>query len=324
MNKIECTLCPHRCKLATGDRGNCRVRTNVGGKLFSLVYGNPCAVHIDPIEKKPFFHLLPGSRSFSIATAGCNLHCQFCQNWEISQSQPEETRHLDLPPEAVVNQALSNQCQSIAYTYSEPIVFYEYTLETSRLAREQHLRNVLVTAGYIEQPPLLELCNVVHAANLDIKSMRDDFYRRVCGATLQPVLETAVTLKKRGIWLEITYLIVPTLNDNEQDIREFIHWVKANCGKDTPLHFSRFWPLHQLQNLPPTPEETLTHAWDLAKSEGMTFAYVGNVPGHPGNNTCCPSCGKLLIERLGYDVIQNHCPRGHCEYCNIPIAGIWE
>ncbi|MBF0485394.1 MAG: AmmeMemoRadiSam system radical SAM enzyme [Candidatus Omnitrophica bacterium] len=323
MKKVECELCPRHCRIEEGGRGNCRIRTNVGGKLYSLVYGKPCAVHIDPIEKKPFFHILPGSSAFSIATAGCNLHCKFCQNWEISQRPPEETQNMDLPPEEVVRQAMAHNCRSIAYTYSDPVVFYEYTYDTSSLAQKQGLLNVLVTAGYIEQKPLVELCKVIHAANVDIKSMSDDFYRNMSEATLKPVLDCVVTMKKMGLWVEITNLLVPTLNDSEKDIRSLCRWILQNGGADMPLHFSRFWPLHKLQNLPPTPVETLTRAWDIAKEEGLHYVYVGNVPSHPGNNTYCPNDGKLLIGRQGFEVTENHVIDGKCEYCGTQIPGIW-
>ena len=324
MNLVECHLCPRHCRIQEGGRGNCRVRTNVGGKLYSLVYGKPCAVHVDPIEKKPIFHLLPGTKSFSIATAGCNLHCRYCQNWEISQRAPEETENMDMPPEAVVSNALKSGCRSIAYTYSEPIIFYEYTHDTSAIAKEQGLYNILVTAGYIEQEPLKELCHVSHAANVNLKGITKDYYKDMCSGTLKPVQDCIVTMKKLGVWVEVTNLLIPTWNDKEEDIRMLARWVKDNCGPDTPLHFSRFWPMHKLLNLPPTPEETLTRAWDIAKAEGLHFVYIGNVPDHPGNHTSCPQCRKLLIQRQGYQVVANNVVNGKCTYCNASIAGIWK
>ncbi len=324
MNNVECTLCPRRCRITEGGRGDCRVRTNIGGKLISLAYGNPCAVHVDPVEKKPFFHLLPGSASFSVATAGCNLHCRYCQNWQISQSAPEETSNTALPPEDVVRQALRHGCRSIAYTYSEPVVFYEYTLDTCTLAKDKGLLNLLVTAGYIEQPPLLELCKVAHAANVNIKGMTDDFYKKMSNATLQPVLDAVITMKKQGMWVEITNLIIPTWNDSDADLHALCRWIKTYCGTDTPLHFSKFWPMYKLTDLPPTPVDTLTHDWELAKAEGLKFVYVGNVPGHAGNNTYCPNDGKILIARDGFKVTENHVKNGTCEYCGTAIPGLWE
>jgi pyruvate formate lyase activating enzyme len=324
MNAIECQLCPRHCQIPEGGRGNCRVRTNIDGKLFTLAYGNPCSVHVDPIEKKPFFHVLPGTQAFSIATAGCNLHCLYCQNWEISQRAPEETENMDLPPDAVVANALKYNCRSIAYTYSDPAIFYEYTYDTSVIARDKGLLNVLVTAGYIEQEPLKKLCEVVQAIKVDFKGITEDFYRNMCSATLQPVLDTMVTIKKSGVWLELCNLIVPTWNDSDKDIRDLCRWVHNNLGVDTPIHFSRFWPTHKLLNLPPTPEETLTRAWDIAKAEGLHFPNTGNVPDHPGNNTYCPKDGKLIIARRGYDVVENHILNGKCEYCGTDIPGIWK
>ncbi len=323
MNKVECTLCPRHCRLAQGQRGDCRVRTNVDGKLFSLVYGNPCAVHVDPIEKKPVFHMLAGTTAFSIATAGCNLHCLYCQNWEISQSSPEETRNSILTPENAVTSALQAGCRSIAYTYSEPIVFYEYTLDTSRLAKSKGLRNIIVTAGYIEQEPLVELCRVTHAASVNLKGITDDFYRKMCSATLKPVQEAIITMKKNGVWVEIINLVIPSWNDSDNDIRGLARWVKTNCGRETPLHLSRFWPMHKLQNLPPTPIETLSRAWDISRAEGLDHVYVGNIPEHPGNNTLCPSCTRIIIKRYGYEILENHINQGNCGYCGAGIPGIW-
>ena len=321
---IECELCPRHCRLHEGERGNCRVRIHLNGRLMSLVYGNPCAVHVDPIEKKPLFHVLPATASFSIATAGCNLHCKFCQNWQISQSRPEDTHNYDLPPEEVVTQAVKSGCRSIAYTYSDPIVFFEYTLDTSALAQQQGILNVLVTAGYIEQKPLLELCPFVDAANVDLKGITDDYYRRMSEATLQPVLDAIMTMKQNGVFVELTNLVVPTWNDRPEDIRALCRWVARNPGPDTPLHFSRFSPMHKLKNLPPTPVPTLTRAWEIAKEEGLQYVYVGNVPRHPGNNTYCPHDGKLLIRRIGYRILENHIKDGGaCPYCQKTVPGIW-
>lgn len=320
---VECLLCPRHCRLKEGDRGNCRVRTNIGGKLFSLVYGKPCAVHVDPIEKKPFYHMLPGTASFSIATAGCNLHCQYCQNWEISQRAPEDLDHIDLPPQAVVETARRYHCSTIAYTYTDPVIFYEYAYDSSVLAKEQGLRNLLVTAGYIEQQPLIELCKVTHGANVDIKGMSDDFYNRMSQGTLKPVLDCVLTMKKHGLWVEITNLIVPTWNDRDEDIIALCRWLRDYAGRDTPVHFSRFTPMHKLAHLPPTPTETLRRARQIALAEGLEFVYTGNLPDDDGNNTYCPACGKLLIRRLGFQIFENHMHAGTCGYCSRQIAGVW-
>lgn len=320
---IECQLCPHRCRLKEGERGQCRVRIHLDGKLYSLVYGNPCSVHVDPIEKKPLYHVKPTSGSFSIATAGCNLHCKYCQNWQISQRPPEETQNMDLPPEKVVSAALRSGCKSIAYTYSDPIIFYEYFLDTAKLAKRKGLLNVMVTAGYIEQKPLLELAPFVDAANVDLKGMTDKFYKEIVSGTLHPVLDAIMTMKKQGIWVELTNLVVPTWNDSTDDFKKLCRWVAKNPGPDTPLHFSRFWPMHQLRNLPPTPTSTLTMARQIAYDEGLKYAYIGNVPGHGGNNTYCPVDKQVLIRRQGYMILENNIIDGKCKFCGTVIPGIW-
>ena len=322
MKTVECLLCPRHCRLPEGGR-DCLVRTNVGGKLYSLVYAKPCSVHVDPVEKKPFFHVLPGSSAFSLATAGCNLHCLFCQNWQISQSQPEKTQNIDLPPQAAVDNALRHNCRSIAYTYSDPVIFYEYTLDTARLAQNAGLLNLLVTAAYIEQAPLAELCTVTQAANVDLKGITEAFYKKMCRASLRPVLDALVTMKKLGVWLEVTNLVIPTCNDSDEDLRTLARWIKNNCGADTPLHFSRFWPMHQLMHLPPTPEETLTRARQIAQSEGLHFVYTGNIAGHPGENTFCPVCKKELVQRKRYTLGEIHLASGACAFCGHRIPGIW-
>lgn len=320
---VECVLCDRHCRLEEGQRGDCRVRINLDGKLQTLVYGNPCAVHIDPIEKKPLYHVLPATAVFSIATAGCNLHCKYCQNWQISQRPAEETENYDLPPEKVVAAALESRCRSIAYTYSEPVVFFEYMLDTAKLAKAKELLNIFRTAAYIEKEPLLELCPFIDAASVDLKGMTDSFYQEMCGGTLEPVLNALKIMKKEGIWIELTNLIVPTYNDKAQDIRRLCQWVKDNLGVDVPVHFSRFWPQHQLKNLPPTPEEILTMARHIALGEGLHYAYVGNIPEHEGNNTYCPRDKKLLVRRLGYSVLENNIVGGKCGFCKTEIPGIW-
>jgi len=320
---VQCTLCPQRCVIADGERGHCRVRENRGGRLFSVVYGNPCAVHVDPIEKKPFYHFLPGAAAFSLATAGCNLRCLYCQNWSISQVPPEATQNMDLPPEAVVRYAQQSEAPVVAYTYSEPTIFYEYMLATAHLAREAGLRSVVVSAGFINQEPLRELCAAVDAIKIDLKGYDEDFYRRVCGAELGPVLETIRTIYEAGVHLEIVNLVVPTLNDDLGQLRALSRWVARELNPDIPLHFSRFYPQYKLTNLPPTPVETLDRAREIALEEGVRFVYVGNVPGHPGNNTTCPACGKVIIARQGFSVVEYHLDGGACAYCGEPIPGVW-
>ncbi len=321
---VKCHLCPRGCQLREGQRGNCRVRINLDGKLKTLVYGKPCAIHIDPIEKKPIFHMYPKSASFSIATAGCNLHCRFCQNWQISQVEPEKTENYDLPPEEAVEYALKYKCKTIAYTYSEPIIFYEYMVDTCKVAHQKGIKNIMVTAGYIETEPLLELCPLIDGANVDLKGITEKFYRDVCFGTLAPVQRCIKIMKQKGVWVEITNLIVPTLNDKEEDISRLIDWVLDNVGPEVPLHFSRFWPQYQLKNLPPTPEKTLDMAWQMARAKGVHYTYVGNVPGHEGNNTYCPRDGKLLVRRVGYSVLEYNIVDGKCKFCGHKIPGTWE
>ncbi|MBZ0165897.1 MAG: AmmeMemoRadiSam system radical SAM enzyme [Candidatus Omnitrophica bacterium] len=320
---IECRLCHRRCRLSEGERGDCRVRINLEGKLFSLVYGKPCSVHVDPIEKKPLFHVLPQSRTFSIATAGCNLHCKFCQNWEISQRPPEELRNIDLPPQAVVDHAKHNSCQGIAYTYSDPVIFYEYMFDTAVIARRHGLLNLMITAGFIEEEPLRELCPVIDAANVDLKGITEEYYRDMCSAELAPVLKAIKIMREEGVWVELTNLVIPTWNDQEKNIRDLCRWVVDNVGPDVPLHFSRFWPRHQLNNLPPTPHGTLDTARRIALAEGIHYSYVGNIPGHEGNSTYCPVDGKLLIKREGYHILENNIVDGKCRFCQTPVPGIW-
>ena len=323
-NHVKCQLCPRGCIISEGHRGECRVRENRDGKLCTMVYGNPCAVHVDPIEKKPFNHYLPTTQAFSIATAGCNLHCLYCQNWQISQSPPEETNNVVLPPEEVVNWAIKTSSQSIAYTYSEPVVFYEYMLATARLARPAGVRNVVITAGYINPAPLRELCRTVDAIRVDLKGFSEDFYQKVCFGTLSPVLETIRAIHEEEVHLEIPILVVPTLNDNEHEIREMCRWIVANVGPDVPVHFNRFTPMYKLQNLPATPLKTLERAREIGSEEGLNYIYIGNVPGHPANNTYCAHCGKLIIGRSGFLVTEYHLIKGKCDYCGNPIPGVWE
>ncbi len=320
---VECLLCPRHCRLKEGERGNCRARMNLKGKLHTLTYGNPSAVHVDPVEKKPFYHVLPGSLAFSIGTAGCNLHCKYCQNWEISQRAPDETENYHLSPEQVVSAALKANSRSIAYTYTEPIIFFEYMTDIAKLSKKQGLRNIVVSAGYIEEIPLLELCSLVDAIKIDFKGITEEFYKNMSSATLTPVQKALITIKKSGVWLEVVNLVVPTWNDSEKDLKELCRWTFENLGPDTPIHFSRFWPMHQLKNLPPTPLETLIQARDIALAQGFHYAYVGNIPHHEGNNTYCPNDKKLLIRREGYMILENNIIDGKCQFCQNPIPGVW-
>jgi pyruvate formate lyase activating enzyme len=323
--KVQCELCPKMCIIQPGQSGECRVRINIDGVLRTVVYGFPCSVSpYDPVEKKPLFHFLPGTKILSIATVGCNLHCKNCQNWEISQANPEESTAAFLPPERLVQVAKKNHYLSIAYTYSEPIIFYEYTYDSAKLAREANIRNVLVTAGYINEQPWRQLLKYIDAANIDLKGITDEFYREVCSATLKPVQNALVVAKASGVHVEVTNLVIPTLNDKPEQIRQLSRWVKANMGDDTPLHFSAFTPRYKMRHLPPTSPKILETARDIAKSEGLNYVYIGNVTSKEGQNTYCPSCKELLIERSGYTIMQNKLKNGCCPECNKEIYGVWK
>lgn len=321
--EIQCELCPHRCRVAKGKRGICRVRENREGKYYSLVYGNPCAVHLDPIEKKPFSHVLPGTTSFSLATAGCNFQCKFCQNWEISQAFPEDVYSYEVTPELMVKRAKEIGARSIAYTYVEPTIFYEYMLDIGLLAKKAGLLNVTHSNGFINPAPLKNLCKALDAANIDLKGFTENFYRELCGGELNPVLETLKTLKKEKVHVEITNLIIPTKNDEMSVLKEMCVWIKKELGEDTPIHFSRFYPLYKLKTLPPTPVSTLEKAREVALSTGLEYVYIGNIPSHAGENTFCPKCKKMIIQRTGYMVGEIHLKDGKCRYCGKPISGIW-
>ena len=329
--KVQCELCPKLCLIEPGQSGECRVRINVDGVLRTVVYGFPCSIHIDPMEKKPLFHFLPGSNILSIATVGCNLHCKNCQNWEISQANPEEVSaifysrsKLHWSAQELIELTKQYACPSIAYTYTDPIVFYEYTYDTAKLARQAGIRNVLVTAGYINEQPWKRLLQYVDAANIDLKGITDDFYREVCSGTLQPVLNALLVAKASGILVEVTNLIIPTLNDKPEQIRQLCRWIKTNLGGETPLHFSRFLPHYKMRHLPPTSPKTLDLAREIAISEGLNYVYIGNILSKEGQNTYCPDCDSLLIERSGYTILQNRVKDGCCPKCGKEIYGVWK
>jgi len=320
---VQCHLCPTQCILDVGEQGMCRARVNIGGKLRTIVYGRPVAVHVDPIEKKPLFHVLPGTRAFSIATVGCNLGCVFCQNYEISQANPLDVPHHLLPPEKVVELALRMHCDGIAYTYTEPTTFFEYMVDTARLARKNGLRNYWITCGWIQEKPLLELCEVLDAANVDLKGFSDEFYVKYCNAHLHPVLRTLEILRREQVHFEITNLVIPGANDDPEMIRAMCRWIVARLGRDTALHFSRFHPDYKLTRRPATPLKTLLMARRIALEEGLRFVYVGNVISPGLEDTICPGCGRTLIRRVGFTVLKDDVVDGRCKYCGARIPGIW-
>ncbi len=307
-----------------GDHGKCRARANVGGKLKSLVYGRPIAIHVDPIEKKPFFHFLPGTQAYSLATAGCPLSCQFCQNWEISQAKPEDYQVKFIAPEEIVSESKSQSTPTVAFTYNEPTVFVEYLTDIARQARKEGLKGVLVSCGFMNQEPLQEMCEVLDAIKIDLKGFSEDFYHKVCGAELKPVLRSIKQVSKNKVHLEIVNLVVPTLNDSDKMLNDLADWIIGELGPDVPVQFTRFHPDYKLLNLSPTPISTLERARETAMSKGIHYAFVGNVPGHPGNSTYCPGCGKIVIKRSGFFVLENHLKDGCCEYCGYRIAGVWK
>jgi pyruvate formate lyase activating enzyme len=322
-NFVKCLLCAQGCVIREGERGKCRARMNVKGELRSLVYGRPITIHVDPIEKKPFYHFLPGTEAFSLATAGCPLRCKFCQNWEISQIKPEDQPVSFVPPERMVRAALDRQAPVIAFTYNEPTVFTEYLLDIARLAKKEGRRSVLISCGFMNEAPLAEMCGVLDAIKIDLKGFSADFYRNVSGAELKPVLRSIQQVAKSRAHLEIVNLVVPTLNDSDAMMKGLCDWVASELGPDVPIHFTRFHPDYQLLNLPPTPVKTLERAREFAMARGIHYAYVGNVPDHPGNHTYCPRCGKVVIRRSSFFINEIQMKNGRCIFCGEKIAGVW-
>jgi len=322
-DKVVCGICPNSCVLSPGDRSVCRSKVNIDGKLYSLTYGNPCSVNVDPIEKKPLFHFLPKTTAFSIAAAGCNLRCLNCQNWEISQVRPEDVRSYELFPPDVVHASKKAGSASIAYTYSEPTTFFEYMIDTARLAKKEGVNNLWISNGYINKKPLLELCGVLDAANVNLKSFSDEIYHKLNGGRLEPVLNTFRTMHEQGLHFEITNLVVPGYTDDAAMVQKMCSWIIENLGPDHPLHFLRFFPRYKLDRLPPTPVATLTKFRQIAMKEGIRYVYVGNVPGHVGNNTYCHNCGELLVERKGYNIPTYNIESSRCKFCKTRIPGKW-
>jgi pyruvate formate lyase activating enzyme len=322
-DRIECGVCPKRCRIADQERGYCGNKENREGKYYTLVHSRPCAVNADPIEKKPFFHVLPGSLAFSIAAAGCNFECQFCQNWQIAQFRPEQVKSIHLPPAEVARRAKESGCKTIAYTYSEPVTFYEYMYDTAVEGEKHGVRSVVVTNGYINEDPLRRLCDHVAAVKVDLKAFTERFYKDMCKGELKPVRETLVRLVRWGIWTEIVVLILPTQNDSPNEIREMAKWVHGELSPHVPIHFTRFHPSYKIQDLPPTPVSTLERCQKIAQEEGLKFVYVGNVPGHAGEATRCPQCGQTVMGRVGFRITTTNLKDGRCGSCGHAIPGVW-
>jgi pyruvate formate lyase activating enzyme len=320
---VQCMLCPNGCQLNEDERGICRVRQNIRGSLYSIIYSRIAASHVDPIEKKPMFHFLPGSTAFSIATAGCNLSCKFCQNWQLSQVNPEDIDAERIAPEDLAARARASRSPVIAYTYNEPTVQFEYILDASAVARASGLRSIIISNGYINPEAGRLLAGNLDAIKIDLKGFTDTFYYSICGGRLKPVLDNLVSLRATGKWLELVVLVIPTLNDAAGEIRKMAAWVRKNISPDVPMHFTRFHAMYRIQNLPPTPVETLERCRVIAREEGVRYAYVGNVPGHRWENTYCHSCEKLIIQRSGFFHVENLVKRGACPYCGTRIPGVW-
>lgn len=320
---VRCLVCFRNCLVAPGERGFCRARENRDGTYYSLVHSLPCAVHVDPVEKEPAFHLFPGSEIYCLSTAGCNSRCLFCQNWHISQRSVEETDNVFLPPARVVEEARRRRIPTISFTYAEPIAFYEYVLDTAKLARAEGIKILIHTNGTFNPEPLRELLQYTTAVTVDLKGFTEKFYREITAMELKPVLENIEMIHKSGTWLELVNLVIPTLNDQKEDTERMCSWIKEKIGIEVPLHFTRFHPTYRLRNLPPTPEKTLERMYEIAIAAGLQYVYVGNLPGHRANSTYCPSCGRRLVYRIHFQVLANHIRDGRCSFCKHPIPGIW-
>lgn len=323
--KVHCELCPHNCQINDGKTGICGVRENQKGVLYSLVYGKVVSSHVDPIEKKPLFHFLPGSYSYSIATAGCNLRCDFCQNWEISQ-MPREQHVIpgeNMTPEEVVQAALENDCASISYTYTEPTIYFEFAYDCAKLAKEKGLKNIFVTNGFMSLPVVEMIAPCLNAANVDLKSFRDEYYRKICGGRLQPVLEAIKLVKKLNIWVELTTLVIPGLNDSNEELSDIANFIKSELGEDVPWHVSAFHPTYKMLDRPRTPAETLIRAREIGIKAGLKYVYCGNIPIPGSEDTFCGKCRKQLITRSVFTVLDNKLKDGKCFNCGEKASGIW-
>ena len=320
---VQCLLCPRECVISEGKRGFCRNRENREGELYTIVYGKPTVVDIGPIEKAPLYHFVPGHFRLCVTCASCNLRCKYCQNWHLSQRGLEELNHYTYSPSEIVEQAKNHKLQSISFTYTEPTVYYEYVYDISAIARKAGVRTSTVSNGYINREPLLKLLSVLDAVKIDLKGFSEAFYSEVCSATLKPVLESLITVKKGKVWLEIVNLVIPGLNDGPKMIDEMCQWIKEKLGTDVPLHFTRFFPNYKSTHLSLTPISTLESAYEIAKRIGLKYVYIGNVPGHPYNSTYCPSCHRNITRRKQFDILEMNLVNGRCKFCNSPVEGRW-
>lgn len=320
---VQCQVCPFYCLLGDRAVGQCRTKKNYNGVLYTHAMDNPCIISVDPVEKLPTAHYLPGHRSLTVAVGGCNLHCLYCQNWRQSQERPERLDTIRFPKERVPGALNQKNIKILTYNYTEPVVFMEYILELAHYSKPRGIRQAVATAGYINKEPLKELISVIESFTITLKAFDDTTYRRMTAATLKPVLDTILAIKESGRWLEVINLIVPTYNDDMKKIREMCKWLLKNVGPDVPLHFARFVPEYKLKNLPQTPLSTLEKAYNIGKEVGLHYVYTTNVSPHPGNYTYCPSCGTALIKRVGLRVIENNLRNGRCSKCGEVIPGVW-
>jgi pyruvate formate lyase activating enzyme len=323
-NEVECQLCFRKCLIAEGERGECTNRINQGGELFNIVYNYPSAIQIDPIEKEPQYHNLPGTNILCFGTAGCNFRCRFCQNWHLSQRTFEEMdATYCLSPQEVVAEAIKREIPTISFTYNEPTSFYEYVYDIARLAKQKGLNILWHSNGAMNPAPLRDLLQYTDAVTVDLKGFTEQFYKKTSSAELKPVLRTLQIIKEEGVWLEIVNLVIPTLNDDIRDIWRMCEWIRKNLGTEVPLHFSRFYPAYRLTDLPATPIATLERAYEIARTVGIEYVTIGNVPGHRLNSTFCPNCGRFLIRRMHFQVIENNLENGQCRFCGKSIPGLW-
>ncbi len=320
---LACTLCPKNCELKDGERGQCRVRKNIDGRGYSLVFGNPAMVQEDPVERKPFYHVLPGSRALSVSTAGCNLSCKFCEVWDMALVDPEEVHAYDMPPQKVIDYALAAGLPAVSFAFGEPVVFYEYMQAVATKAKAAGLLNLVHTAGYINPAPLEEISGLIDAVNFDLKGFDEDFYREYVGGELSTALQSLKIIGGKDIHLEITMIVIPTLNDGPGKIRQMCRWIAEELGPQTPLHFARFYPLYKLSGLPRTPVSALETARNAALEEGLKHVYIAKVTGHEGENTYCPQCSELAISRTGFVIDEIKLEHGHCPYCGTLLGGLW-
>ncbi|MEW5822108.1 MAG: AmmeMemoRadiSam system radical SAM enzyme [Cyanobacteriota bacterium] len=320
---IKCEICPNSCVVSSGGTGKCKVKRNIEGEYYTIVYSRPAVIQIDNVEKAPLYHFMPNAKMLSIATAGCNLTCKYCQNWQFSQSSPDQIKSFDLTPQQVVNKAKQSGCQVISFFYTEPAVYYEYMYDIALIAKKAGLKTIMVTAGYINLEPLRYLSNVIDAFTVGLKGFNDNYYRSVIGGNIEPVKNTLKFLKTNHKHIEIVNLVVPTLNDNQSEINSLVKWVKTNLSNDIPLHFAKFAPQYKLQNLPPTSLNTLNKSLQIAKDNGLKYAYIDNLPGHEGQNTYCPTCKKSIVRRVGFKAVENSIKSSRCVYCGAEIYGKW-